>query len=120
MDKIKNFLSTIYLYLKLTFLTILIIVALWVVLSPSSFFKAVPSLSWWSATLFSDYKVDSIVTEVEASGYNIRKVQSIDAFGRVCTDTFASTSMATSCEYPSEERKNWTIEDYRKLAKVNK
>ena len=82
-------------------------------------FVNLPSISWWSASLFSDYKVDSIVTEVAAPGYNIRKVQSIDAFGKLCTDTFATIGMATSCEYPPEERKNWTIEDYRKLAKAN-
>ena len=120
MDKIKNFLGTIYLYLKVFVLTMLVVVTLWGVISPSTFMKVIPSLSWWSATLFSDYKVNSIITEVEASGYNIRKVQSIDAFGRVCTDTFANSGMATSCEYPPEERKNWTIEDYRKLAKVNR
>ena len=117
MDKIKNFLGTIYLYLKIFVVTMLIGLIIWGVLSPTTFMKVIPSYSWWSATLFSDNKTNSIITEVEASGHNIRKVQSIDAFGRVCTDVFANSGMATSCEYPPEERKNWTIEDYKKLLK---
>ena len=120
MDKIKNFFSTVYLYLKLMLLVICIIIVTWWLIAPNSLMKVIPSYSWWSATLFSDTKVNSIITEVEASGHNIRKVQSIDAFGRVCTDTFANSGMATSCEYPPEERKNWTIEDYKKLLKANR
>lgn len=76
-----------------------------------------PSWSWWSATLLSDNKTSSIITEVESSGYNIRKVQSIDAFGRVCTDTYAVAGTSTDCDYPPIERANWTIEDYKKLLK---
>ena len=76
-----------------------------------------PSWSWWSATLLSDNKTKSIITEVESSGYNIRKVQSIDIFGRVCTDTYAVAGTSTDCDYPPEDRKNWTIEDYKKLLK---
>ena len=76
-----------------------------------------PSWSWWSATLLSDNKTSSIITEVESSGYNIRKVQSIDVFGRVCTDTYAVAGTSTDCDYPPEDRKNWTIEDYKKLLK---
>ena len=76
-----------------------------------------PSWSWWSATLLSDNKVSSIITEVESSGYNIRKIQSIDAFGRVCTDTYAVTGTSTDCDYPPEDKKDWTIEDYKKLIK---
>ena len=74
-----------------------------------------PSWSWWSATLLSDNKTSSIITEVESSGYNIRKVQSIDVFGRVCTDTYATAGTSTDCDYPPEDRKNWTIEDYKML-----
>ena len=76
-----------------------------------------PSWSWWSATILSDNKTSSIITEVESSGYNIRKVQSIDAFGRVCTDTYAVAGTSTDCDYPPEDRKNLTIEDYRKQLK---
>ena len=76
-----------------------------------------PSFSWWSATLLSDNYTKSIITEVESSGYNIRKVQSIDVFGRVCTDTYAVAGTSTDCDYPPQERMNWTIEDYKKLLK---
>ena len=76
-----------------------------------------PSWSWWSSTLLSDNKTKSIITEVESSGYNIRKVQAIDAFGRVCTDPYAVAGTSTDCDYPPEDRKNWTIEDYKKLLK---
>lgn len=77
----------------------------------------VPVLSWWSATLLSDNYSRSIITEVEASGYNIRKVHSIDAFGRVCTDTFSNAGTGLDCDWPPLERAHWTIEDYRKLLK---
>ena len=77
----------------------------------------VPVLSWWSATLLSDNYSRSIITEVESSGYNIRKVQSIDAFGRVCTDTYAVAGTSTDCDYPPIDRRDWTIEDYKKLLK---
>lgn len=77
----------------------------------------IPVLSWWSATLLSDNYSRSIITEVEASGYNIRKVQSIDAFGRVCANTFSNAGTSEDCDYPPIERAHWTIEDYRKLLK---
>ena len=76
-----------------------------------------PSWSWWSTTLLSDNKVSSIITEVESSGYNIRKIQSIDVFGRVCTDTYAVAGTSTDCDYPPEDKKDWVIEDYKKLIK---
>lgn len=76
-----------------------------------------PSWSWWSTTLLSDNKTSSIITEVESSGYNIRKVQSIDVFGRVCTDTYAVAGTSTDCDYPPIDRRDWTIEDYKKLLK---
>ena len=118
-EKFRNFISScvrfilniIYAFIVL-FFTFLILKLL--------FNIQMPTFSWWSATLFSDNKINSIITEVESSGHNIRKVQSIDAFGRVCTDVFANSGMATSCEYPPEERKNWTIEDYKKLLKDKK
>ena len=47
MDKIKSFLSTLYLYLLLSLLIILVIATLWVVLSPSTFMKVIPLYSWW-------------------------------------------------------------------------
>ena len=76
-----------------------------------------PSLSWWSTTILSDNYTKSIITEVESSGYNIRKVQSIDVFGRVCTDTYAVAGTSTDCDYPPIDRRDWTIEDYKKLLK---
>lgn len=76
-----------------------------------------PVFSWWSTTLLSDNYSRSIITEVESSGYNIRKVQSIDAFGRVCTNTFSNAGTSEDCDYPPVERTDWTIEDYRKLMK---
>lgn len=76
-----------------------------------------PSLSWWSATILSDNYAKSIITEVESSGYNIRKVQSIDVFGRVCTDTYSTVGTSTDCDYPPIDRREWTIEDYKKLIK---
>ena len=120
MEKIRKFFSDVYLYLKLTVLFLFIVLSLLAVISPTTLMKIIPSYSWWSATLFSDNKTNSIITEVEASGHNIRKVQSIDTFGRVCTDVFANSGMATSCEYPPEERKNWNIEDYKKLLRDKK
>ena len=44
--------------------------------------------------------------EVASSGYNIRKVQSIDVFGRVCTDTYAVAGTASDCDYPPVERRD--------------
>lgn len=76
-----------------------------------------PSFSWWSATFLSDTYSKSIITEVEASGRNIRSVQFIDVFGRVCASVYSSDSSGFDCDYPPVERMNWTIEDYRKLLK---
>ena len=75
---------------------------------------SIPGFSWWSATFLSDNYSKSIITEVEASGHNIRSVQSIDAFGRVCTSTFANAGMGLDCDYPQADKKDWTIEDYKK------
>lgn len=117
MEKIRNFLTTIYLYLKIALVSIVLIVVIWLIVSPTTLYNALPSFSWWSATFLSDSKTRSIVTEVEASGYNIRKVQSIDVFGRVCTDTYSSAGTSTDCDYPPVERMNWTIENYKVLLK---
>ena len=82
---------------------------------------ALPSFSWWSATILSDNKSDSIITEVESSGYNMRTVQYIDAFGRVCTNAYVQNGQAgMDCDFPSEDKKDWTIEDYSKALKAKK
>lgn len=82
---------------------------------------ALPSFSWWSATILSDSKSDSIITEVESSGYNMRTVQYIDAFGRVCTNAYVQGGQAgMDCDFPSEDKKDWTIEDYKKALKAKK
>ncbi len=120
MEKIKNFFGALYMYLKLSLLVVCTIIFIWWILAPNSLMKVIPSYSWWSATLFSDNKVNSIITEVEASGHNIRKVQSIDVFGRVCTDTYSNAGTSTDCDYPPQERREWTIEDYKKLLKANR
>lgn len=117
LESVKKFLGTVYLYLKILILSGLILLSIWWYISPTSFYNFLPSFSWWSATLLSDNKAGSIITEVESSGYNIRKVQSIDAFGRVCTDTYANAGTSTDCDYPPVERRDWTIEDYKKLLK---
>lgn len=97
------------------FSSLLLVIAYFVL--KLAFNVQLPSWSWWSTTLLSDNKTASIITEVESSGYNIRKVQSIDVFGRVCTDTYAVAGTSTDCDYPPIERANWTIEDYKKLLK---
>ena len=80
-----------------------------------------PSLSWWSATILSDNYAKSIITEVESSGYNMRTVQYIDAFGRVCTNAYVQNGQAgMDCDFPSEDKKDWTIEDYKKALKAKK
>ena len=80
-----------------------------------------PSWSWWSSTLLSDNKTKSIITEVESSGYNMRTVQYIDAFGRVCTNAYVQGGQAgMDCDFPSEDKKDWTIEDYKKALKAKK
>lgn len=102
--------------LKISFYITIVLVISYFTLK-LAFNVQLPSWSWWSATLLSDNKTASIITEVESSGYNIRKVQSIDVFGRVCTDTYAVAGTSTDCDYPPEDRKNWTIEDYKKQLK---
>lgn len=103
--------------LKVLFYCSIVIVVIYFILK-LLFNIQLPSWSWWSTTLLSDNKTSSIITEVESSGYNIRKVQSIDAFGRVCTDTYAVAGTSTDCDYPPVERRDWTIEDYKKLLKT--
>ena len=78
-----------------------------------------PSFSWWSSSLLADSKSDSFITEVEAPGYNMRNIQYIDVFGRVCGNAFVSAGPAgMDCDFPPAEYKNWTIEDYKKAAKA--
>ena len=113
---IKEQLRKILVILKISFYISIMLVFAYFVLK-LVFNIQLPSWSWWSATLLSDNKTSSIITEVESSGYNIRKVQSIDVFGRVCTDTYAVAGTSTDCDYPPEDRKNWTIEDYKKQLK---
>lgn len=38
-------------------------------------------------------------------------------FGRICTDTYAVAGTSTDCDYPPEDKKDWVIEDYKKLIK---
>ena len=97
------------------YLSIMLVIAYFVL--KLAFNIQLPSWSWWSTTLLSDNKATSIITEVESSGYNIRNVQTIDAFGRVCTSTYATAGTASDCDYPPIERRDWTIEDYKKLLK---
>lgn len=111
-DMLQKFFATLRVSIYISIIIIIGLLALKIV-----FNIQLPSLSWWSATLLSDNKTASIITEVESSGYNIRKVQSIDVFGRVCTDTYAVAGTSTDCDYPPEERANWTIEDYKKQLK---
>ena len=75
---------------------------------------SIPSFSWWSATFLSDNYSKSIITEVEASGHNIRNIQYVDAFGRVCTNSYANAGTGLDCDYPQSDKKDWTIEDYKK------
>lgn len=80
-----------------------------------------PTFSWRSATILSDNKIDSIITEVESSGYNMRIIQYINAFGNLCTNAYVQGGQAGMvCVPPSEEKKNWTIEDYSKALKDKK
>lgn len=108
-EKLKEFIKTVLYAFIVLFLTFFILKLL--------FNIQMPTFSWWSTTLLSDNYSRSIITEVEASGHNIRKVQSIDAFGRVCTDTFSNAGTSTDCDYPPVEKMNWTIEDYKKALK---
>ena len=115
-ELIKEQFRKVIVTLKISFYLSIVLVILYFVLK-FVFNVQLPSWSWWSATLLSDNKTSSIITEVESSGYNIRKVQSIDVFGRVCTDTYAVAGTSTDCDYPPIERRDWTIEDYKKLLK---
>ena len=115
-ELIKEQFRKVIVTLKISFYVSIVLVIAYFVLK-LAFNVQLPSWSWWSATLLSDNKTSSIITEVESSGYNIRKVQSIDVFGRVCTDTYAVAGTSTDCDYPPIERRDWTIEDYKKLLK---
>lgn len=106
----------LFLAMRVSFYILFMLVVVYFVLK-LAFNIQMPSWSWWSTTLLSDNKTSSIITEVESSGYNIRKVQSVDVFGRVCTDTYAVAGTSTDCDYPPEDRRNWTIEDYKKQLK---
>lgn len=112
----KSVISDCFRFLRISiYIALLLTVAFFIL--KLLFNISMPSFSWWSASLLSDNYSKSIITEVEASGYNIRKVQSIDAFGRVCTDTYSTIGTSADCDYPPMERKDWTIEDYKKLIK---
>ena len=115
-ELIKEQFRKVIVTLKISFYVSIMLVIVYFVLK-LAFGIQLPSWSWWSTTLLSDNKTSSIITEVESSGYNIRKVQSIDVFGRVCTDTYAVAGTSTDCDYPPIERRDWTIEDYKKLLK---
>lgn len=115
-ELIKEQFRKVIVTLKISFYVSIMLVIVYFVLK-LAFNVQLPSWSWWSTTLLSDNKTSSIITEVESSGYNIRKVQSIDVFGRVCTDTYAVAGTSTDCDYPPIERRDWTIEDYKKLLK---
>lgn len=108
-EKLKDLIKTILYVFIVLFLAFFIMKLL--------FNVQMPSFSWWSSTFLSDNYSKSIITEVEASGRNIRSVQFIDAFGRVCASVYSSDSSGFDCDYPPAERMNWTIEDYRKLLK---
>lgn len=113
-EKFKLFKERVIIWLK-TLSIILGLSVVFILILKFAFNIQIPVLSWWSATLLSDNYSRSIITEVEASGYNIRKVQSIDSFGRVCTDTFSNAGTGLDCDWPPLERAGWTIEDYRKI-----
>ena len=115
-EKFKSSISDCFSLVRISFYISIMLILVYFVLK-LVFNIQLPSWSWWSSTLLSDNYAKSIITEVESSGYNIRKVQSIDVFGRVCTDTYAVAGTSTDCDYPPEDRKNWTIEDYKKLLK---
>jgi hypothetical protein len=110
-EKVREFLIV----LKVIFLSSVLIVIGYFLLK-FVFNIPLPSFSWWSATFLSDNKIKSVITEVESSGHNIRAVQFIDAFGRVCTVTFGNSGTGLDCDYPLD-RKNWLIEDYKKELK---
>ena len=116
-EKILGKFRALWYYTKATLIALLISAGVLYYVAPESVIKLVPGFSWWSTTLFKDNFAKSIITEVEASGHNIRKVQSIDVFGRVCTDTFSNAGTSTDCDYPPVDKRDWTIEDYKKLLK---
>lgn len=117
MNHLKEQLKKIWYYIKAAIIAILISAGILYYVAPASVIQLVPGFSWWSAALFSDNKSSSIITEVESSGHNMRNVQYIDAFGRVCTNSYANAGTGLDCDYPPQERKDWTIEDYRKKLK---
>ena len=111
-EKFKEFLIT----LRVIFFSCILIIIAYFVLK-LVFNIPLPSFSWWSATFLSDNKIKSVITEVESSGHNIRAIQYIDAFGRVCTTAFANVGTSLDCDYPPIDRKNWSIEEYKKEIK---
>lgn len=115
-EQFKSFIDGCFRLVRISLYISIMLVVVYFVLK-LVFNIQLPSWSWWSTTFLSDNKTSSIITEVASSGYNIRKVQSIDAFGRVCTDTYAVAGTSTDCDYPPIERRDWTIEDYKKLLK---
>ena len=120
-EKLKNAYLFVYKWTVRLIFTAIVCLVGYVGFNTLSKNVSLPSLSWWSATLFADSKSDSIITEVKAPGYNMRNVQYIDAFGRVCGNAFVSAGPAgMDCDFPPEEYKNWTIEDYKKAAKDRK
>ena len=122
-DKLKDKAKNVYNFMYKWAIRLLIIGAMLIALEATTSIISknfnIPSFSWWSASLLADSKSDSFITEVEASGYNMRNVQYIDIFGRVCGNAFVSAGPAgMDCDFPPEEYKNWTMEDYKKAAKA--
>ena len=122
-DKLKDKAKNVYNFMYKWAIRLLIIGAMLIALEATTSIISknfnIPSFSWWSASLLADSKSDSFITEVEASGYNMRNVQYIDIFGRVCGNTFVSAGPAgMDCDFPPAEYKNWTMEDYKKAAKA--
>ena len=113
MEKIKHFFKHLAAFIIAIVIFLLATVFIWTV----GFGFKLPSFSWWSSTFFSDNYSRSIITEVEASGQNIRAVQFVDAFGRVCTSVYASVGTGLSCDYPPEDKRGLVIEDYKKALK---
>ena len=113
-DSIEEWFRKIFKVLRISIYIIIMVLFAWVVINFILKNTSMPSFSWWSSTFLSDNYSKSIITEVEASGRNIRSVQFIDTFGRVCTSVYSSDSSGFDCDYPPTERLNWSMEDYKK------
>ena len=113
-ETLSNFLKTIINYIKIVLSVTVIVVVLGLIFIPDTVVKIIPSFSWFSTALTSDNYSRSIITEVEASGHNIRNIQYVDAFGRVCTNSYANAGTGLDCDYPQADKKDWAIEDYKK------